>query len=65
MSTVPATPGGMGLILPAIAGMFVVSLLDVVGMISIGSALDLAVYYGLFGACGGVLVYALARRLRR
>lgn len=59
----PATPGGMGPVLPAIGGMFVVSLLDAVGMISAGSALGLAVYYGLFGACGGILSYALVRWL--
>lgn len=61
----PAKTGDMGVLLPAIGGMFVISLLDAVGMISIGSALGLALYYGLFGACGGILVYALVRCLRR
>ena len=66
MSTMPAKPGGMVPVLPAIGGMFVVSLLDAVGIISTGSTLGLAVHYGLFGACGGILAYALARRwLRR
>lgn len=65
MSTMPAKPGDVGPILPAIAGMFVVSVLDVVGIVSTGSTLGLAVNYGLFGACGGMLIYALARWLRR
>ena len=45
--------------------MFVISLLDAVGMISTGSPLNLAIYYGLFGACGGIVAYALVRRVRR
>ena len=61
MSTMPAKPGDMGPVLPAIAGMFVISLLDAVGMISTGSTLALAIHYGLFGACGGILTYALVR----
>lgn len=65
MSTVPAKSGGMGPVLPAIAGMFVISLLDAVGVISTGSTLRLAVYYGLFGACGGILIHTLVRWLRR
>ena len=65
MSTMPVKPGGVApVLLPAIGGMFVISLLDAVGMISTGSPLALAVYYGVFGACGGILVYALIRRLR-
>lgn len=64
MSTVPAKPGSMGPVLPAIAGMFVISLLDAAGLIAIDSSLDLALYYGLFGACGGALVYLLVRWLR-
>ena len=64
MSTVPAKPGGIGPLLPAIAGMFVISLLDAVGLISTGSSLGLLVYYGLFGAGGGVLAYAVTRWLR-
>ena len=65
MATMPATPGGMGLVLPAIVGMFVISVLDAAGMISTGSTVGLAVHYGLFGAGGGILVYALVRWLIR
>ena len=64
MSIVPAKPGGMGPVLPAIAGMFVISLLDAAGMISTDSSLSLVLNYGLFGACGGALVYLLVRWLR-
>ena len=61
----PVKPGGVApVLLPAVGGMFVISLLDAVGMISTGSPLALAVYYGVFGACGGILVYALIQRLR-
>jgi hypothetical protein len=62
----PVQPGGVApVLLPAVAGMFVISVLDAVGVISAASPLMLAVYYGLFGACGGVIVYAVARRLMR
>ena len=61
-----AKPGGVTpVLLPAVAGMFVISLLDAVGVISAGSPLAQAIYYGLFGACGGIVAYALVRRLRR
>ena len=46
-------------------GMFVISLLDAAGVISTASPLNLAIYYGLFGACGGIITYALIRRMRR
>ena len=65
MSTMPAKFGGAGPVLPAIAGMFVISLLDVAGMIPTGTPLGLALCYGLFGAGGGILIYALIRWLRR
>ena len=66
MSTTPAKPGGMTpVLLPAVGGMFVISLLDAAGMIPSGSPLNLAIYYGLFGACGGIIAYALVRRVRR
>ena len=66
MPTMPAKPGGVTpVLLPAVGGMFVISLLDAVGMIPSGSPLNLAIYYGLFGACGGVIAYALVRRVRR
>jgi len=66
MSTMLAKPGGVTpVLLPAVGGMFVISLLDAAGMISTGSPLSLAIYYGLFGACGGIISYALIRRLRR
>ena len=65
MSSMPAKVGDAGPVLPAIAGMFVISVLDAAGIISIGSMLDLAVSYGGFGACGGMLMYALVRWLRR
>ena len=66
MSTTPAKPGGVTpVLLPAVGGMFVISLLDAAGMIPSGSPLNLAIYYGLFGACGGVIAYALVRRVRR
>jgi hypothetical protein len=52
-------------LLPAVAGMFVISLLDAVGMISTGSPVSLAIYYGFFGACGGIALYTLIRRLMR
>jgi len=66
MSTMLAKHGGvMPVLLPAIGGMFVISLLDAGGMISTGSPLGLAIYYGLFGACGGIISYALIRRVRR
>ncbi len=66
MSTVPVKPGGVvPVVLPAVAGMFIISLLDAVGMISAGSPLAQVIYYGLFGACGGIAVHALVRRLRR
>ena len=61
----PAKSGGVGPILTAIGGMFFVSLLDAAGMISIESALGLALYYGVVGACGGFLMYTLIRWLRR
>lgn len=61
----PVNPGGIGLILTAVGGMFVVSLLDVAGVISNSTPLGLAVNYGLFGACGGMLAYALVRRLSK
>jgi len=62
----PVQPGGVApVLLPAVAGMFVISVLDAVGVISAASPLMLAVYYGLFGAGGGVIVYAVARRLMR
>ena len=65
MSTMPAKPGGVApVLLPAVAGMFVISLLDAAGMISTRSPLALAVYYGLFGACGGIIIDAFIRRLR-
>jgi hypothetical protein len=61
-----AKPGGVTpVLLPAVGGMFVISLLDAAGMISTGSPLSLAIYYGLFGACGGIISYALIRRMRR
>lgn len=66
MSTMLAKPGGVApVLLPAVGGMFVISLLDAAGMISTGSPLSLAIYYGLFGACGGIISYALIRRMRR
>lgn len=66
MSTMPAKTGGVPpMLLPALGGMFVISLIDAAGMISTRSPLGLAVYYGLFGACGGILAYALIRRLGR
>ena len=66
MSTMLAKPGGVApVLLPAVGGMFVISLLDAGGMISTGSPLRLAIYYGLFGACGGIIGYALIRRMRR
>ena len=66
MSTIPVKSGGVApVLLPAVAGMFVISLLDAVGVISAGSPLAQAIYYGLFGACGGIVAYALVRRLRR
>lgn len=66
MSTMPAKRGGVPpLLLPAVGGMFVISLLDVMGVISSASPLALAIYYGLFGACGGILLHALVRRLMR
>jgi hypothetical protein len=61
-----AKPGGVTpVLLPAVGGMFVVSLLDAAGIISTASPLNLAIYYGLFGACGGIITYALIRRMRR
>jgi hypothetical protein len=66
MSTMPAKSGGVApVLLPAVGGMFVISVLDAAGMISTASPLALAVYYGLFGAGGGIVAYALVRRLRR
>ena len=65
MPTMPVKHGGVApVLLPAVAGMFVISLLDAVGMIPAGSPLTQAIYYGLFGACGGIVVHALVRRLR-
>ena len=61
-----AKPGGVTpVLLPAVGGMFVISLLDAAGIISTASPLNLAIYYGLFGACGGIITYALIRRMRR
>ena len=65
MLSMPAKSGGVGPILPAIGGMFVISLLDAAGMIPTESPLGLALYYGVLGACGGFLIYALIRKLRR
>lgn len=49
-------PGGVvPVLLPALGGMFVVSLLDAVGVISAASPLTSAIYYGLFGACADAL----------
>jgi len=59
------TPGGSGLILTGLGGMFVISLLDVAGVISNATPLGLAVNYGLFGACGGMLAYVLVRHLSK
>jgi hypothetical protein len=62
----PVKAGGVApLLLPAVAGMFLISLLDAAGMISPGSPLSQAIYYGLFGAGGGIVVHALLRRLKR
>ena len=55
----------LGLMLTAVGGMFVVSLLDVAGVISNGTPLALALNYGLFGACGGMLTYALVRQISK
>ena len=42
MSTMPAKPGGVApVLLPAVGGMFVISVLDAAGMISTGSPLAL------------------------
>ena len=66
MPTMLAKPGGVTpVLLPAVGGMFVISLLDAAGIISTASPLNLAIYYGLFGACGGIITYALIRRMRR
>ena len=66
MSTMSAKPGGVvPVLLPAVGGMFVISLLDAVGVITAGSPLTLALYYGLFGACGGIVAHTLVRRLMR
>jgi len=66
MSTMSVKPGGVApVLLPAVVGMFVISLLDAVGMISTGSPVSLAIYYGFFGACGGIALYTLIRRLMR
>lgn len=54
-------PSGIGLILTAVAGMFVVSLLEVAGLVSNATPLSMALNYGLFGACGGMLAYVLIR----
>ncbi|MDX2315689.1 MAG: hypothetical protein QNL90_16595, partial [Gammaproteobacteria bacterium] len=63
--TMLAKPGGVTpVLLPAVGGMFVISLLDAAGIISTASPLNLAIYYGLFGACGGIITYALIRRMR-
>lgn len=65
MPTMLAKPGGVTpVLLPAVGGMFVISLLDAAGIISTASPLNLAIYYGLFGACGGIITYALIRRMR-
>ena len=62
----PIKRGGVApVLLPAVAGMFLISLLDAGGMISPGSPLIQAIYYGLFGACGGIIVHAFIRRLMR
>jgi hypothetical protein len=66
MSTTPVKPGGTApLLLPAVGGMFVISLFDAVGMISAASPLSLAIYYGLYGAGGGIIAYTLIRHLMR
>lgn len=44
--------------------MFVISLLDAIGLLPTETALDLVLFYGLFGACGGLAGYFLYRRLR-
>ena len=66
MTTIPIKSGGVApILLPAMAGMFIISVLDAVGIISAGSSLAQAIYYGLFGAGGGIVMHALARRLKR
>lgn len=65
MPTMSEKHGGVGpVLLPAVGGMFVISLLDAAGIIPTGSPLNLAIYYGLFGAGGGISAYALIRRVR-
>jgi hypothetical protein len=56
---------GASPVLSAIGGMFVISLLDAMGVLPSESLLGLAVFYGLFGACGGLVAYALVKRLRK
>ena len=66
MATMPAKPGGVvPVLLPAVGGMFVISVLDAAGLIPTASPLIQAIYYGLFGAGGGILACTLARRLKR
>lgn len=65
MSTMPADIMGTNPLLPAIGGMFVISLLDTLGVLPGQSPLILALFYGLFGACGGIASFWILRRLTR
>ena len=61
----PAKPGGVvPVLLPAVGGMFVISILDAAGLLPTASRLMQVLYYGLFGAGGGIFAYALVRRLK-
>ena len=52
-------------IIPALVGMFVVSLLDAMGLLPTETPGDVALFYGGFGACGGLVGYFVYRRLRK
>ena len=65
MRTMRADIIGANPLLPAIGGMFVISLLDTLGVLPGQSPLTLALFYGLFGAGGGIASYWIVRRLRR
>lgn len=52
-------------VVPALCGMFIVSVVDALGLLPTETPWDVALFYGGVGACGGLAAYFLYRRLRR
>ena len=52
-----------GYLLGAVVGITVVGVLHGLGVFTIEGTSDSALYYGVYGGCGGIIVYELFRRL--